>query len=87
MGQPRPLFQTNINAIFTTDQCEKMSCPSSIWRWDLNPQPSELEPPPITTRPGLPPFHFSPYRRKPDLTSLSTALTSIRTAEGWTPHG
>ena len=29
-------FQTNIT-IFTTNQCEKMSCPSSIWRQDLNP--------------------------------------------------
>ena len=29
-----------------------MLCPSKIWRRDLNPQPSEHEPPPITTRPG-----------------------------------
>ena len=28
---------------------------SSIRCWDLNPQPSEHESPPITTRPGLPP--------------------------------
>ena len=48
-------FQTNIIKIFTTDQCEKMSCPSSIMRWDLNPQPLECEPPPITSRPWLPP--------------------------------
>ena len=57
MDQPRSpfvyfrSFQTNIITIFTTDQCEKMSCPSSIWCRDLNPQPSEREPPPITTRP------------------------------------
>ena len=62
MGQPRSLFvyfrpfQTN-NTIFKTNQCEKMSCPSSIWRWDSNPQPWECESPPITTRPGLPPAY------------------------------
>ena len=54
-------FQTNINAIFITDQCEKMSGPSSIWRRDLNPQPLEREPPPITTRPGLPPILYTLY--------------------------
>ena len=43
MGQLWPLFvyfrsfQT-INTIFTTNQCERMSSPSSIRRWDLNPQ-------------------------------------------------
>ena len=42
-------FQTNIIIIFTTN-----IWPSSIqWR-DSNPQPSEHEHPPITTRPGLP---------------------------------
>ena len=33
-----------------------MSCPSSIWCWDLNPRPLEHESSPITTRPGLPPY-------------------------------
>ena len=47
-------FQTN-NTNLTTNQCEKMSCPSSIPHRDSNPQPSELESPSITTRPGLPP--------------------------------
>ena len=47
-------FQTN-NIIFTTNQCERMSCPSGIWHWDLNPQPLKHESSPITTRPGLPP--------------------------------
>ena len=46
-------FQTN-NKIFTTNQCEKMSCPSSIRGRDSNPRPLEHEPPPITTRPGHP---------------------------------
>ena len=46
-------FQTN-NTTFTTNQCEK--CPSSIWSWDLNPQPFIHESSPITTRPGLPPY-------------------------------
>ena len=49
------LFQTN-NTIFTTNECEKMSCPSSIRRQDSNPRPLERESPPITTRPGLPPM-------------------------------
>ena len=44
----------------------KKTCPSSIWRRDSNPPPSEHEPPPITTRPGLPPnklvcIHFCVY--------------------------
>ena len=45
-------FQANIT-IFTANKCEK--CPSSIQGWGSNPQPSEHESPPITTRPGLPP--------------------------------
>ena len=62
MGQPGLFFvyfrsfQTNIITIFTTNKCEK--CPSRIWCQDLNPQPSECEPLPITTRPGLPPLFF-----------------------------
>ena len=44
------LFQTN-NTMFTTNQCEKISCPSSIRRRDSSPQPLEHESPPITTRP------------------------------------
>ena len=43
-------FQTNIT-IFITNICEK--CPSSIWSWDSNPQPSGHESPLITTRPGF----------------------------------
>ena len=48
-------FQT-INTIFTTNQCEEMSCPSSILCQDSNPRSLEHESPPITTRPGLPPL-------------------------------
>ena len=48
------LFKQTIQ-FFTTNQCEKMSCPSSIRRKDSNPWPLERESPPITTRPGLPP--------------------------------
>ena len=45
-------FQTNIiTTIFTTNICEK--CPSSIWCQDSNPQHSEHESPPITTRQGI----------------------------------
>ena len=36
----------------------KMSCQSSIRHQDLNSRPSEHEPPPITTRPGLSPYSF-----------------------------
>ena len=49
------VFSNKHNYIFTTDQREKMSCPSSIWRRDSNPRPLEREPPPITTRPVFPP--------------------------------
>ena len=49
------VYSKNIITIFTTNICEK--CPSSIGSWDLNPRPLEHESPPVTTRPGLPPFH------------------------------
>ena len=45
-------LQTN-NTILTTNQCEKMLCPSSMRHWDSNPRTSEYESPPITTSPGL----------------------------------
>ena len=59
-GQSRPLFRLfSVSSIkhsnFTTNQCEK--CPASIWRRDSNSQPSDYEPPPLTTRPGLLPLH------------------------------
>ena len=47
------LFQTNMNTIL--QQINVKKCQYSIQHWDLNPRPSELESPPITTRPGLPP--------------------------------
>ena len=54
MGHPQPLFSS-----FQTFQCLQQihsdQCPSSIRYWGSNPQPSEHESPPITTRPGLPP--------------------------------
>ena len=64
MGQPRPLynlfsvFSKKNNTIFTKNQCKKMSCPFSIRRRDLNPQPLKHELSPITTRPGLPPLNI-----------------------------
>ena len=45
------LFQTNINTILQIIYVKK--CPSNIWHWDSNPQPSERESPLITSRPGL----------------------------------
>ena len=42
-------FQTN-NTIVTIYQCEKMSCPYSIWCRDSNQRPLEHEWSPITTR-------------------------------------
>ena len=65
MGQPWPLFLSYLRSfqsndtIFTANQCEKMSCPSSIQLEDLNPLPLEHESPPITTRPGTRPV--APY--------------------------
>ena len=58
MGQPRPLFCffifSNKHYKFNNKyKCEK--CPSSIWHWDSNSQPSDYESPPLTTRPKLPP--------------------------------
>ena len=55
IGQPWPLFRLflvfqTIGAIFITNQCAKMSCPSSIWCWDWNTWPLEHESSPITTR-------------------------------------
>ena len=41
------LHQINVN-----------KCPSSIWRWDSNSQPSVYKSPPSTTRPGLPPCNY-----------------------------
>ena len=37
-------------------QINVKKCPSSIRRWDSNPQPFEHDSSPITTRPGLPPL-------------------------------
>ena len=37
-------------------QINLKKCPSSIWCRDLNSWPLKHESPPITTRPGLPPF-------------------------------
>ena len=50
---------------------KKMSCPSSIWRWDLNPRPLEYESSHITTRPGLPPTFISLFVSVPSLFSSS----------------
>ena len=49
MRQPRPLFRlflvfSNKQYIFTTNQCEKMSWPSSIWHQDSNPWPLNFQP-------------------------------------------
>ena len=59
MGQPWPLFRlfsvsSNKHYKFLQQKYVK-KCPSTMWCRDLNPRPSELESPPITTRPGLPP--------------------------------
>ena len=59
MSHPRPLFRlflvfSNKEYNFYKKSMWKKSCPSSIWRLDLNPRPLEHELSPITTRPGLP---------------------------------
>ena len=74
-------FQTN-NTIFTTNQCIKMSCPSSIRHQDSNPQSLECESPPITTRPGLPPKrYYHPAAQSSNPTSTQCTLVSIYTVE------
>ena len=63
MGQPQPLFayfwsfQTNIT-IFTTNQCEHISCPSSILHQNSNQQPLKHELSPITTK-TMAPAHMT----------------------------
>ena len=61
MGQPRPLFR--LFSVFFKQtllqflqQINVKKCPSSLRRRDSNPRPLDREPPPITTRPGLPPL-------------------------------
>ena len=59
MGQPQPLLsfifglfkQTSLQIL---QQINVKKCPSSVWCWVSNPQPSEHDSPHITTRPGLP---------------------------------
>ena len=58
------LFKQTIQFL---QQINVIKCPSSIQRWDLNPQPFEHDSSPINTRPGLPPlgkiawWQFSPF--------------------------
>ena len=74
-------FQTNIT-ILTTNQCEKVLCPSSIWHQDSNPQPSEHESPPITTRPALP-FLQSSILISSLRKEYKCAMAGIRTVIIW----
>ena len=52
---------TSILHIWSVSDCLKSNltklCQAVGWRRDLNPQPSEHESPPITTRPGIPPVY------------------------------
>ena len=71
MDHPKPLFclflsfQTNIT-IFKTKKCVNVH-PVYLHCWDKNPQPSDHESPPITTRPGLPPLFLYCYLDRFDL--------------------
>ena len=62
MAQQRPLFcffsvfSNKHRYNFYNKSMWKTSCPSSILSRDSNPWPLEHDPPPITTRPGLPPL-------------------------------
>ena len=47
-------FHLFIQTFQFLQQVHVKKCPSSIQCWDLNPQPSGAESPPITTRPWLP---------------------------------
>ena len=56
MGHPRPLFHlfsSFQSKITFLQQTFVKKSPSSIRFWDSNPQPSEHESPPITTRQGF----------------------------------
>ena len=59
-------FLTHITN-FTTNWYVK-KYPSSIWHRDLNSQPSDYESPPLTFRPGLPPFSFCHTRNSVERT-------------------
>ena len=63
-------FQTN-NTIFTTNQCEKTSCPSRIRRWDSNPRPTAYFEPVLS----LLWFYFNESSRR--LFSLSFVFSNI----------
>ena len=86
-GPTRPFFvyfwsfQTN-STIFTTNQCEKMSWPSSIQRWDLNPWPLEHELSPTTTWPGLLPPKWECYSSKCWAESMCWHLLVRKLKEG-----
>ena len=60
MGHPRPLLHLFLvffkQRMQISQQIYVKKCPSSIWYFDSNSRPSEYESPPLTTRPGLPPF-------------------------------
>ena len=61
MSLPRPLLSFIFGLFKQTSlklfqQIYVKKCPSSIRCWDSNLQPLEHESPPITTRPGLPPY-------------------------------
>ena len=56
LGQPfSVIFGLSKQTLQFFQQIYVKKCPSIIWCQDLNPQPSECESLPITTRPGLPP--------------------------------
>ena len=59
MGQPRPLFhlfRLFKNTLKFLQLIIVKKCPTNIRCQDSNSRPLEHESPPITTRPGLPPF-------------------------------
>ena len=66
-------FQTDINTIFTSNQCEK--CASRIRCWDSNQRPSDGNSHPKTTRPWLPIYFNLPLIR---LTSPFSIQSPIR---------
>ena len=78
MGQPRPIFnllssfQTISISKFTTNKCEK-------WCRDSNSLHLDYESPPITTRPGLPPFLVSYYQSFLKRVGLQRGNTQVPT--------
>ena len=89
MGQPRPLLRWF--SVFSNKHYKFLQkifvkkCPSSVQCRDSNSWSLERESPPITTRPGLPPYRnfiISARQRNHPLRNLQTGASSVNESLG-----